>query len=109
MEGIERRHYQRYGDKASAKFSYLSWQTGGAKCKESVLQSSCNMERGGQNPLAPELCVIPVNSSALEHFPFSPTEGALCGIPILKTYLAAPFRLLLGAGPAGLHEVQIDD
>ena len=31
------------------------------------------------------------------------------GILILKTYLAAPFRLLLGTGPIGLHQVQIDD
>jgi len=31
------------------------------------------------------------------------------GISIPNTYLAAPFRLLLGAGPIGLHQVQIDD
>jgi len=30
-------------------------------------------------------------------------------MPVLKNYLIVPFRLLLGTGPLGLHQVQIDD
>ena len=36
-------------------------------------------------------------------------EEKVLRISIPNTYLAAPFRLLLGAGPIGLHQVQIDD
>ncbi len=36
-------------------------------------------------------------------------ERKVMRMPVLNTYLTAPVRLLLGTGPMGLHQVQLDD